>query len=108
MELEKMKSLRKLILVGILAGFSLAVITGSNLHPLPVNASGFGWLITTDSKIQPINTNSSVEDVVNLLKNSPSSWKTLEITYESEFKYPESDEVFWRSTSQFKLESIGR
>lgn len=103
-----MKSLGKLILLGILAGFSLAVITGSNLTPRPVSASAIGLPGLTNNSIQPINTNSSVEDVVNLLKSSPSLWKTLEITYESEFRRPESDEVFWSSISQFKLESMGR
>lgn len=108
MELVNMKSLGKLILLGILAGFSLAVITGSNFNPQPVSASDIGWPGITNNLIQPINTYSSVEDVVNLLKSSPSLWKTLEITYESEFRLPESDEAFWSSISQFKLESIGR
>ncbi|MFZ3152022.1 MAG: hypothetical protein WA116_10125 [Anaerolineaceae bacterium] len=103
-----MKSPGKLILFGILAGFSLAAMTGSNFNPRYVNASDTGWPGITNNLIQPINTNSSVEDVVNLLESSPSLWKTLEITYESEFRYPESDEVFWNSISQFKLESMGR
>jgi len=73
-----------------------------------VSASDSGTPGIANNLNQSIKPYASVEDVVDLLKSSPSLWKTLEITYESEFRYPESNEVVWSSISQFKLESIGR
>lgn len=43
-----MKSLGKLILLGILAGFLLSVIRGSNINPRPVSASNIGWPVCVD------------------------------------------------------------
>lgn len=103
-----MKSLGKFVIFGLLAGFFLSVFTGSNYYPQKVSASDIGSPGIENNSIQSIDINSSIEEIVNLLKSSPIQWKTIELTYESEFRYPDNTESFWSSISQFKLESMGR
>lgn len=103
-----MKSLGKFVIFGLLVGFFLSVFTGSNYYPQIVSASDIGSPRIKMNSIHSIDKNSSIEEIVNLLKSSPIQWKTIELTYESEFRYPDNTESFWSSISQFKLESMGR